>query len=108
MPALQVLRPSLTTAFAGAKGATEGVERKRTRSILIAAEVALALILLVGAGLMARTMFALSAVRPGFSVESVAVATVSLAGTPHAAPDARRAAMYRVANGWPRFQAFGR
>jgi putative ABC transport system permease protein len=97
MPALQVLRPSLTTAFAGAKGATEGVERKRTRSILIAAEVALALILLVGAGLMARTMLALSAVRPGFSVESVAVATVSLAGTPHAAPDARHAAYDRVA-----------
>ena len=46
---------------------------------------------------MARTMFALSAVRPGFSVESVAVATVSLAGTPHAAPEARRAAYDRAA-----------
>ena len=76
------------------RGATEGVERKRARSLFIAAEVALALVLLVGAGLMGRTMLALSAVEPGFRVDHLAVATVSLAGTPHAAPEAREP-MYR-------------
>jgi putative ABC transport system permease protein len=96
LPAAQVVKPALAGAFAGAKGATEGVDRKRTRSALIAAEVALALVLLVGAGLMARTMLALNAVRAGFDADGVSVATVSLAGTPHVAPDARRAIYDRI------------
>jgi putative ABC transport system permease protein len=95
VPALQIVRPSLVSAFqGGARGATDGAERKRLRSLLVAAEVALALVLLVGAGLMGRTMLALSAVDPGFRVDHLAVADVSLAGTPHASPGARYP-MYR-------------
>jgi putative ABC transport system permease protein len=97
VPALQVLETSLVGAFQdGSKGVTEGSGRKRVRSALVVAEVTLALVLLAGAGLMARTMVTLSAVDPGFAIDRVAIATVSLAGTPHAAPAARLPMFRRV------------
>ncbi len=90
VPAIQIVRPTLLTAFQGAsRGSTDGGDRKRARSLLVAAEVALALVLLVGAGLMGRTMVALNRVDPGFRVDHLAVAGVSLAGTPHGDPGAR-------------------
>lgn len=95
VPGLQMFEPALIARLdGGARGTTDGVERKRVRSVLIAAEVALALVLLVGAALMGRTMLALSAVEAGFRTDYLAIATVSLAGTPHAAPGSRHA-MYR-------------
>jgi predicted permease len=90
VPALQIVRPNLASAFQGGlRGATEGVQRKWLRSTLVGAEVALALVLLVGAGLMGRTLVALNAVDPGFRIDHLALADVSLAGTPHADPAAR-------------------
>ena len=56
----------------------------------------LALVLLVGAGLMGRTMLKLSAVDPGFRVDHLAVANVSLAGTPHAGRTTRDPMFLRV------------
>ncbi len=44
---------------------------RRLRSVLVTVEVALALILLVGAGLLTRTLAAYSSVDPGFRVEKV-------------------------------------
>jgi putative ABC transport system permease protein len=97
LPAIQLARTSISSAFQdGAKGATEGSGRKRVRSLLVTGEVTLALVLLVGAGLMARTMLKLSAVDPGFRPDQLAVATVSLAGTPHAAPAARAPMFLRI------------
>ena len=85
MPAIQLARTSISSAFQdGAKGATEGSGRKRMRSLLVTGEVTLALVLLVGAGLMGRTMLKLSAVDPGFRPDHLAIANVSLAGTPYA------------------------
>jgi predicted permease len=97
IPALQLVRGSLVSAFQdGGKGVTESAGRKRIRGLLVAAEVTLAVVLLVGAGLMARTMMRLSAIDPGFEVGGVAVATVSVAGTPHADPPARYPMFARV------------
>ena len=97
VPAIQLARTSISSAFQdGAKGATEGSGRKRVRSLLVTAEVTLALVLLVGAGLMGRTMLKLSAVDPGFRPDHLAVANVSLAGTPLAAPAARAPMFLRV------------
>jgi putative ABC transport system permease protein len=97
LPALQLARISITGAFQdGAKGATEGSGRKRVRSLLVTGEVALALVLLVVAGLMGRTMLKLSAVDPGFRTDHLAVATVSLAGTPHAGAAARAPMFLRI------------
>ncbi len=97
VPALQLARTSISGAFQdGSKGATEGFARKRVRSLFVTAEVTLALVLLVGAGLMGRTMLKLGAVDPGFRTDQLAVANVSLAGTPHAAPTARVPMFQRV------------
>jgi predicted permease len=48
------------------RGATAGRESSRTRHLLIVVQVALALVLLVGAGLMVRTFQTLRAIDPGF------------------------------------------
>ena len=78
----------------------------RLRGLLVAAEVALALVLLVGAGLMGRTMLALTAVDPGFRVDHLVVADVSLAGTPYAAAEARLPDVSSAsASAWPRCPA---
>jgi putative ABC transport system permease protein len=96
VPAFQIARPSLAAGLGGSlRGATESAQHKWFRSLLVGAEVALALVLLVGAGLMARTMVALSDVNPGFRVDHLIVADVSLGGTPHAASGARYP-MYRL------------
>jgi len=51
----------------GGRSLTPSKQRHHTRSVLIAAQVALALVLLVGSGLMIRTFQALHRVDPGFS-----------------------------------------
>ena len=96
-PALQLLKPGVLAAVQdGGRGSTDGTGRKRVRGVLVAVEMTLALVLLAGAGLMGRTMLNLAAVDPGFRVDHVAVATVSLAGTPHAEPAARQAMFLRL------------
>jgi len=50
----------------GARGRTAGRERHRVRSILVVTQVALALVLLVGSGLMARSFWQLRSIDPGF------------------------------------------
>ncbi|HUG42084.1 MAG TPA: ABC transporter permease [Longimicrobiales bacterium] len=53
------------------RGGTTGRERHRTRNTLVVTQVALALVLLVGSGLMIRSLMALLAVHPGFEPEGV-------------------------------------
>ena len=97
IPALQLIRGSVVQSFQdGGKGSTETAGRKRLRGLLVSAEVTLALVLLVGAGLMARTMVRLGQVDPGFRVDQLAVATVSLAGTPHVQATARHPMFLRI------------
>jgi predicted permease len=74
-------------------------ERQRARSSLVIAQVALALVLLVGAGLMIRTFDALRRVEPGFSAaDRVQTFTLVLAETPlDRLPQAQRAIQERLA-----------
>lgn len=80
--------PSLTRrSFAqilrdGGRGNTAGRQRHQVRQVLIASEVAMAVVLLVGSGLMLRTIARLSAFDPGFKVEGLLTAGVSLGTTP--------------------------
>ena len=67
----------------GARGATEAAGGRRLRRALLAVELALAMALLAGAGLMGRTLLRLQAVDPGFDPESLLTFAVSLGGTPH-------------------------
>ncbi|HWB16608.1 MAG TPA: ABC transporter permease [Vicinamibacterales bacterium] len=59
--------PSLTALNEGGRAGSEGPERHRTRNMLVVAQTALALVLLVVAGLMVRTFVALRHVEPGFT-----------------------------------------
>ncbi len=66
-PALRAFRTELQEALkSGGRGSTQGRGEHRTRAILVTCEVALALVLMVGAGLMLRTFEHLQAVDPGF------------------------------------------
>ncbi len=76
-PAMHAVRSSVARALkGGSRGRGAGSER--TRSALVMAEVAVSLVLLVGAGLLLRSLAALGSVEPGFDTEGVTVARVSL------------------------------
>ena len=62
----------------GGRGATGGRDRHRLRNGLVVLQVALALVLLVGAGLMFRSVQALRSQDPGFAVEGVLSARLSI------------------------------
>lgn len=68
IPALKYSGPRISEALHSA-GRTASVsrERHRTRNLLLVAQVAIALVLLVSAGLMIRTFQALRSVQPGFT-----------------------------------------
>ena len=68
IPVLRFARPRLASALKeGGRGSSDGRERHRVRSALVVAEVALAVVLLVGSGLMIRTFQAMRQVHPGFT-----------------------------------------
>lgn len=56
-----------TALRSGGRGSSQGRERYRTQNVLVVAQVALALVLLVGSGLMIRTFAAIRTVDPGFT-----------------------------------------
>jgi len=80
VPALRASRQDLRTALsAGGRGATEG---RRGMRALIAAEVAVAFVLLVGAGLLLRSAWRLGTVDPGFQPRGVTVLRFAMGGLP--------------------------
>jgi putative ABC transport system permease protein len=78
-PALQASKPNLNeTLKEGGRGSTGG--HHRVRSSLVISEVALALVLLVCAGLMIRSFLRLQQVSPGFNPSNALAVAVSLPG----------------------------
>ncbi|MEY2548157.1 MAG: hypothetical protein QOD64_739 [Verrucomicrobiota bacterium] len=79
VPALASGKPELTEALKeGGRGATSGLRRNRLRNALVVSEVALALVLLVGAGLLLKSFVRLQNVHPGFEPKNVLTMEVSL------------------------------
>ncbi|MGC2326178.1 MAG: ABC transporter permease [Candidatus Sulfotelmatobacter sp.] len=72
VPALQAAKPALAASLKeGGRSGTETVARGRLRSALIVTEMAVAMVLLVGAGLLLRSLLGLGRVDPGFAKEHV-------------------------------------
>ncbi len=81
VPALQTSRTDLNLALReGGARTTGGSKRQLTRSVLVVAEIALSLVLLIGAALLIRTFLAVSSVKPGFDTANVLTMKTSLAG----------------------------
>ncbi|MBP1634217.1 MAG: hypothetical protein H6Q10_791 [Acidobacteria bacterium] len=76
VPAWQTARPRLVPALKEESGAVSAVGHVRLRKGLVVAQVALSLLLLVGAGLFARSLWNLQALDPGFRVESITTFSV--------------------------------
>jgi len=62
----------------GGRGSTAGSARQRLRSAFVVVELAVALVLLVGAGLLVKTFWNLRSVEPGFNPENLVTMRVEL------------------------------
>ncbi|MBI3400056.1 MAG: ABC transporter permease [Acidobacteria bacterium] len=78
-PAYEIARAGTPQALKdGARGAGSGVHHRRMRQLFVVSEIALAVVLLVGAGLLLRSFAALSGVNPGFDSRNVLTARVTV------------------------------
>ncbi|MFY9608912.1 MAG: ABC transporter permease [Blastocatellia bacterium] len=78
VPALQASRPDLQASLKEGVTVSASAGRKRTRRVLVVSEVALALMLLIGAGLMIKSFSRLLNLDPGFDPKNVLTARLSL------------------------------
>jgi putative ABC transport system permease protein len=84
-PALHTSKPDLVSTLKEASGRSgTGVRQTRVRSILVVAEMALALVLLIGAALLIRSFVGLRSVDPGIDPHNVFTFQTSLAGSSYA------------------------
>jgi putative ABC transport system permease protein len=99
-PALQTAQVNVTSAINDAgRGSAAGVGHHRMRAFLVVAEMALATMLLVGAGLLAKSLVRLQEVSPGFNPAHVLLAEAPLSPTTYATPQSRNAFVDRVLAG---------
>jgi predicted permease len=89
-PALQGARPRPTQALSETGRSTlQSPRSRRFRSVLVVSEIALAMVLLVGAGLMVRTLAELSRLNLGFNPANVLSLRVSFSGERYKEPQTR-------------------
>src|SRR5262247_536185 len=89
-PALQSARLDLTEALKeGGKGAGSGARRHRTLNLLVVGEVALAMMLLIGAGLLINSFVRLQQVSPGFDEKNLLTARIDIPN-PYAQPEKKQ------------------
>jgi predicted permease len=80
----------------GGRGSTAGARNDRLRRVFVVAELAMTVVLLVGAGLLVRSSAALGAVSPGFSSDSAFTARYALPVAAYPDADAVQAGHQRV------------
>ncbi len=79
LPAIRAIRTPITDVLKeGSRGSAGGRKRSRTQAALVVSEVALAFVLLVGAGLFIRSLTRLTSVEYGFSAERLLTISVPL------------------------------
>jgi putative ABC transport system permease protein len=82
LPALQASKPDLNdTLKEGSRSSSGGIRSNRTRSLFVIGEVAVCLVLLIGAGLMIKSFARLLNVSPGFNPENVLTMNIALSGS---------------------------
>jgi putative ABC transport system permease protein len=95
-PALAVSRSAVHGVLKeGGRTAMETRGRNRLRGLLVVSEVALALLLMVGASLLMRSFLKLQRVNPGFRPEGILTASVDLPAAKYGNPE-QSAAFYRL------------
>ena len=97
VPAIAVVRGNVSSMLKD--DSTRGSASRRTgvtRATLVIAETAVALMLLIGAGLLIKSFARLQEVKPGFSSENVLTAQISLPPARYADASARRAFWERL------------
>ena len=97
VPALRASCPNMGEALKeGGPGSSGSLNRNRLRAALVAGEMALALMLLVGAGLLIKSLLRLENLSPGFQPEHILTMSVNLASSRGATPEQRVAAWEEV------------
>jgi putative ABC transport system permease protein len=97
VPALQATRMDVRESLnEEGRGGSSSVRHRKVRSALVVAEIGLALVLLVGAGLLLRSFATLTSVSPGFNPDDLLVVNLPLAPGKYGDPAARAAAVERI------------
>jgi len=78
VPALHLSKTQLTESLKEGRGAGAGARKNRVRGVLVVAELAIAVVLLVGAGLLIQSLWRLQHVNPGLQPENILTFNVSL------------------------------
>jgi predicted permease len=87
LPAIRMTKTNINDALKQGLGKTDSDSAgRRTRSFLVVSEVALSLILLVGAGLMIRSLWVLSTLDPGFDPHGVLTMSLVLSKNKYSQP----------------------
>jgi putative ABC transport system permease protein len=96
-PAFQIRRVNLNEALKESSGRTSrGREGRRLRSLLVVFEIASAVVLLVGAGLLINSFVRLLRIPPGFNPEGVIIAQTTLPRARYPKPEQSKAAHRQV------------
>jgi putative ABC transport system permease protein len=87
-PALRTMRLNLSESLKeGGRTAGDGAQRNRTRSVLVVLESAVAVVLLIGAGLLIRSLIRLQNISPGFDAQNVLTMRVDLPREKYGTPE---------------------
>jgi putative ABC transport system permease protein len=79
LPALSASRTDMNEALKeGGRSATGGITKHRLRNLLVVSELAIALVLLIGAGLLIKSFWQLRSIEPGFNPEGVVTMRLEL------------------------------